>query len=287
MQTKKIEINGLKHQFYFWGKPSKPKLFLFHGWLDGAASFQFLCEYLHEEYYCIAPDLRGYGKSEHAKSPLGYFFYEYLADLHEIFRHFSPQAPVKVLGHSFGGAITSFYAGAFPKRVSHFINAEGFAFKDNPPDRGPEKLKTWIEALQNQQFNVFKDLRHFALRLVKNNPRLPFERALFISKYLSKKVRGGVKMAADPLHKVAEPYVFTKELFYPFWEAIKAQCLLISAELTEMNAWMKSEDLKKEIQDRLAHFPPHSLRKEMKNCGHMMHHEKPAELAELVIKFLL
>lgn len=287
MQTKKIAINGLKHQFYFWGSPRKPKLFLFHGWLDGAASFEFACEYLGRDFFCIAPDLRGYGKSEHAKSPLGYFFYEYLADLHAIFSHFSPRQAVRVLGHSFGGAISSFYAGAFPERVSHFVNVEGFAFKDNPPGRGPEKARAWMQGLGEQRFNVFKDLPHFAQRLVKNNPRLPMERALFISKHLSKKVKGGVTMAADPLHKLAEPYVFTKELFYPFWEAIQAKCLLISAELTEMNAWMKSSDLREEIQERLDHFPKSSVRVEMKGCGHMIHHEKPEELARLTSEFLL
>ncbi len=287
MQTKKIRINGLKHQFYFWGNPKKPKLFLFHGWLDGAASFEFICKYLSKHFYCIAPDLRGYGKSEHAKSPLGYFFYEYLADLNEIFDHFSPKKPVKVLGHSFGGAISSFYAGVFPERISHFVNVEGFAFKDNPPNRGPEKAKAWMEGLKKQRFNTFKNLHQFAERLVKNNPRLDLEKALFISKYLSKKTKGGVTVSADPLHKLTEPYVFTKELFYPFWEAIQAKCLLISAELTEMNAWMKSPDLKKEIQERLEHFPKDSQQVEMKACGHMIHHEKPAELAKHTIDFLL
>ena len=144
MKTKKIEINGLKHQFYFWGNPRKPKLFLFHGWLDTGASFHFLCEHLKEQYFCIAPDWRGYGKSEHTKSTLGYFFYEYVADAHAIFQHFSPHEPVSILGHSLGGAILGIYAGAFPERVGRFINVEGFAFKDNPPERGPEKLRHWI-----------------------------------------------------------------------------------------------------------------------------------------------
>ena len=287
MQTKKIKINGLNHQFYFWRKPKKPKLFLFHGWLDCGASFEFLCEFLKENFYCIAPDLRGYGKSEWSKSPLGYFFYEYIADLHKIFEHFSPHQAVDIVGHSFGGAISSFYAGIFPERVKRFVNLEGFAFKDNPPDRGPEKAKTWIEGLAHQRFNSFKDFKHFAERMTQANPRIPLEKAQFVSKYLAKKTRKGVIASADPLHKLAEPYVFTKDLFYPFWENIQAHCLLVGAELTEMNAWMKSADLKKEIQERLDHFPPSSQKVEIKNCGHMMHYEKPEEVAPFIHHFLL
>lgn len=287
MKRQKITINGLKHQFYFWGSPRKPKIFFFHGWLDCAASFQFVCEYLEKNFYCIAVDLRGYGKSEWSKSPLGYFFYEYLADLHAIFHHFSPQQPVKIVGHSFGGAIASFYAGIFPERVSHFVNLEGFAFKDNPPQRGPEKARAWITGLHQQRFNDFKNFQQFAERMVKANPRIPLEKAGFVAPYLAKKSKRGVKTSADPLHKLAEPYVFTKELFYPFWESIQAKCLLVAAENTEMNAWMKSEDLKKEIQERLSHFPIQSKRYEIKNCGHMMHYEKPEEVAGLVLNFML
>ncbi len=286
MKNKKIKINGLNHQFYFWGSPRKPKLFFFHGWLDGAASFEWVCEYLEKDFYCIGVDLRGYGRSEWSKSPLGYFFYEYVADLHAIFEHFSPREPVKIVGHSFGGAISSFYAGIFPERVSHFVNLEGFAFKDNPPDRGPEKARSWIESLHHQRFNHFKNFKQFAERMVKANPRIPLEKAEFVSKYLAKKSSKGVTSSADPLHKLAEPYVFTKELFYPFWEKIQAKCLLVAAENTEMNAWMKSSDLKKEIQERLDHFPPQSTRFEVKNCGHMMHYEKPEEISRLIYDFL-
>lgn len=287
MKTKKIKINGLNHQFYFWGKPNNPKLFFFHGWLDCAASFEFVCEYLEKDFYCIGVDMRGYGKSEWAKSLLGYFFYEYVADLHQVFEKFSPKDPVSIVGHSFGGAISSFYAGIFPERVKNFINLEGFAFKDNPPDRGPEKARSWMEGIHKQRFNYFKDIQHFAVRMTQANPRIPIEKAKFVSKFLSKKTTKGVIASADPLHKLAEPYVFTKDLFYPFWEKIQARCLLVAAELTEMNAWMKSDDLKKEIQERLDHFPKKSKVVEIKACGHMMHYEKPEEVAALVLKFLL
>lgn len=286
MKIQKIKINGLKLQFYRWGNPRRPPLFLFHGWLDTGASFGFLCERLKEHFFCIAPDLRGYGKSGHDPNPLGYFFYEHVADAHAIFQRFSPKHPVSVLGHSLGGAILGLYAGAFPERVSHFINVEGFAFRDNPPERGPEKLRHWIEHLAVKRFQVFKDLDHFAHRLTRNNPRLLLERAKFFARFLTRRVKGGVTMAADPKQILAEPTIFPKALFYRFWENIQARCLLITAELTNMNDWIRAEDLKKEIEERLGHFPQGSQKAEIKDCGHMVHHEKPEELAGVVLDFL-
>jgi pimeloyl-ACP methyl ester carboxylesterase len=286
MNSRKIKINGLNHQFYFWGNPKKPKLFLFHGWLDTAANFHFLCEHLQDHFYCIAPDFRGYGKSEHGSNPLGYFFYEYITDVHAIFQKFSPREPVKVLGHSLGGAIIGFYAGAFPERVSHFINVEGFAFRANPPERGPEKLRHWIENLHVKPFGVYLDLEHFAKRLTKTNPRLPLERAKFFARYLTHRVQGGVMMSADPLHKQADPSIFTKPMIYAYWDQIKAKCLLVSAELTNMNEWVRVKNFEKEMKERFQHFPKGSKNFVIPQCGHMVHHEKPEELAKIVLDFL-
>src|SRR3990167_1907429 len=126
MKSFKLKINSLKFQFYTWGKSILPKLFLFHGWMESGASFHFLCEHLQKKFYCIAPDLRGFGKTEHTSNPLGYFFFEYIADAHAIFQKLAPREKVRILGHSMGGNLLSLYAGTFPEQVSHFINIEGF-----------------------------------------------------------------------------------------------------------------------------------------------------------------
>ena len=252
MKNKKIKINGLNHQFYFWGSPRKPKLFFFHGWLDGAASFEWVCEYLEKDFYCIGVDLRGYGRSEWSKSPLGYFFYEYVADLKKLTDIYSPRNSLNILGHSFGGAVASIFAGTYPNRVKNFINLEGFTFRANQASSAPEKLIHWLDSFSTHpQFRVFKTQTDFAERLQKNNPRLSREKALFLAKYLVKKVRGGYQMSADPLHKLSEPYLFDKQVLYAFWNNIKARCLLVSGDLTEANLWMKSSNLKKAFQERM------------------------------------
>ncbi|MFO1519621.1 MAG: alpha/beta hydrolase [bacterium] len=286
MKTQTITLNGLRHKIYSWGNPKKPKLFLIHGWLDTGASFDFLCRHLQDRFHCLAPDLRGYGKSEHTSNALGYFFYEYVADVHALFQRFSPEEPVRLLGHSLGGAISGFYAGSFPERVSRFINVEGFAFRAHPPERGPERMRAWIENVGAQRFNTFKSLKDFADRLVRNNPRLPPERALFLAKHLAKKGKGGMTMAADPKHKIHEPALFTKPNVYAFWEKIRARCLLVSADQTNMNEWVKAEDFRKEMEERFRHFPKDTKQVEIKDCGHMVHHEKPEVLAKAILSFL-
>ncbi len=37
-----ITLRGLRTHVRQWGEPGAPKLFMLHGWMDVAASFQFL-----------------------------------------------------------------------------------------------------------------------------------------------------------------------------------------------------------------------------------------------------
>lgn len=285
MRTSSLQLNGVAHRIYSWGSPRLPKLFLVHGWLDTGASFDFLTPYLEKKFHCISLDLRGYGKSAHGKNSLGYFFMEYVADLHALFQKLSPHEPVRVLGHSLGGAVTGCYAGAFPHRVSHFVNVEGFILRGHAPSDAPKKVREWIQSPQ-PRFKVFKDYAHFARRLIQNNSRLPLDRAHFLAKALCKKVQSGVMMAADPTHLLKEPYLWMNAPTYAFWENITAKCLLVWAEKTEMNQWAKSEDLGKQMQEWFDHFPKESKVEMIADCGHMVHHEKPEELAKLVLGFI-
>ena len=70
-QSHRVTLRGLDAHVLTWGDPGAPKLLLLHGWMDVAASFQFLVDALAQPWYVIAPDLRGYGKS--AWQPQGYW----------------------------------------------------------------------------------------------------------------------------------------------------------------------------------------------------------------------
>ena len=287
MQTKKITLNGIKHQVYFWGKENKPKLFFLHGWLDTGASFQFVCDELQKDFFCIAPDLRGYGKSAHTSNPLGYFFYEYIADIACLFDYFSSQKPVRLVGHSLGGHLASMYAGTYPHRLSHLANLEGFGVTDHSESEAPLKLRQWLESKTGKGFHIYPSSEAFALRLVANNPRLTLDRAKKITPFLCKKMKGGYQMAADFKHRMPNPHLFQMNQIIPFWEAISAKCLLLMGESTEMRAWIKTHhSLKEEITRRLKHFPKGSPLVTLKGCGHMMHLEKPKELAQIILDFV-
>src|SRR5438552_12136411 len=67
-QSEFVQIRGLRYHCRCWGEALAPKLFMLHGWMDVSASFQFLVDALRGNWRVIAPDWRGFGLSEWAKS---------------------------------------------------------------------------------------------------------------------------------------------------------------------------------------------------------------------------
>ncbi len=284
MQKKILTLNGLKHRYFFWGSAKNPPLFLVHGWLDTGAAFHFLCRYLEKKYFCVAPDLRGYGKSQHNASPLGYFFYEYVADVAAGLDRLFPGQAVHLLGHSLGGAILSAYAGSFPERVKSFVNLEGFLFRSRSKLDPAQRLRLWWEDLDKNRFRVFRDRDAFAQRLLQNFPKLSLSQAKFLTRYLTEPVKGGVRMAADPRHKTPEPYPFHKNSFVPFWRRILAPSLFVVGEKTEFSG-NRPRSFFRRLESRCKDFPPQTRFYVLPDARHGMHLENVEVLAPLLGEF--
>ncbi len=285
MQKKFLKLHGLKHRYFFWGSAKNPPLFLVHGWLDTGAAFDFFCKHLEKKYFCVAPDLRGYGKSQHSLSPLGYFFYEYVADVAAGLDRLFPGEAVHLLGHSLGGAILSVYAGTFPERVRSFVNLEGFLSSRRAKLDPAQRLRLWWESLDKNRFRIFADNTAFAERLRQNFPKLTLSQVKFLARYLTEPVKGGVRMAADPRHKTLEPYPLHAKNLVSFWQKITAPSLFVVGEKTEF-AGRRPQSFFRRLEMQHKEFPPHTHLHILPEARHSMHLENSEELAQLVLKFL-
>ena len=58
-----INVRGVRLHVRRWGAPDAPMLFMLHGWMDVAASFQFVVDALGDGWQVLAPDARGFGLS--------------------------------------------------------------------------------------------------------------------------------------------------------------------------------------------------------------------------------
>src|SRR5205814_7904790 len=131
-----VPIRNLKYHVLLWGEPGPGKvpLVMVHGWMDVAASYQFVVDAFAHDRYVIAPDWRGYGLTQSAAAD-NYWFPDYLADLDFLIDHYSPDAPVDLVGHSMGGNVAMLYAGSRPARIRRVVNLEGFGMGMTQPSQ--------------------------------------------------------------------------------------------------------------------------------------------------------
>jgi len=277
-----LPVRGLKYHIRLWGDAAAPKLFMVHGWMDVSASFQFLVDALQGEWCVMAPDWRGYGHTENAPED-AYWFPDYLVDLDALLAHYSPDAPVNLVGHSMGGNIACLYAGSKPERIARLVNLEGFGMRRTKPAEAPKRYRKFMEQLADPPtLKSYKDFAELAARLQKNNPRLSPERADFLARHWGEEHDGKVVLLADPAHKIVNPTLYNIDEAKACWEAITAPTLVVAANQSEMlTKWITEDD----YRDRLRHFR-HLSEARIDDAGHMMQHDQPEQLARLIEDFL-
>ncbi len=278
-----LDVRGLRLHVRRWANPGAPRLFLIHGWMDVAASFQFVVDALSWEWEVIAPDLRGFGESEWDTS--GYFFAQYIADLDALLEHFSPNEPVRLGGHSLGGNICCFYAGVRPQRVAALVNIDAFGLRDAPSDEAPLRLEKWLSQIrQSERPRAHPDASSLIMHLRMENPNLGRDRASFLAMYLGEENGlGGVVRAADPAHRHVSPQLYRFAEIAAAWRRVTAPVLILRARDTGL--LQRVGITEEEIGERFALFA--NVRIEIiENSGHNLHLEQPDRVAALIEEFL-
>lgn len=176
-----VPIRQLSYHVRLWGPEtsSLPPLVLVHGWMDVAASYQFVVDAFGAAFMqgrrIIAPDWRGFGQTAPPSPTDHYFFPDYLADLDQLLDHYAGDTPVDLVGHSMGGSVVMFYAGARPGRIRRLVNLEGFGMPDNQPAKAPARYAEWMDQLKALQrgemaLKTYDSVDGVARRLMKTNP---------------------------------------------------------------------------------------------------------------------
>ena len=286
-ETKTVELNGLRFNLNFWGKPSGRPLLLVHGFMDVGASFAALADDLGDDFHCVAPDLRGFGDTDPTPNGVGYFFYEYVPDLHGIIEAVWPGEAIAILGHSMGGNIASMYAGTFSERVSHLVNVDGFGIADMPPEDGPGRMRAWVEQTQ-RGLPPSRPVSRSAL-IKKISMRYPTMTEQQIDRWISQLAGSSapeVVLKNDPRHRWTHPYPFRVDGAAAFWRRIEAKLLLVVSGALLPDDGGQGIAPPSAIRDRLSCFPEGATTVRMPKVGHMVHLEDPAGLAAEVRAFI-
>jgi len=293
-RTEFVPVRNLNYHVRQWGQPdaSRPPLVLVHGWMDVSASWQFVVDAMRTERWIIAPDWRGFGLTTAVgPAPDNYWFPDYLADLDTLLDHYAGERAVDLVGHSMGGNVAMIYSGVRPQRIRRLVNLEGFGMPETRPSQAPRRYAQWMDELKalhrgETSLKRYPSADGVAQRLMKTNPRLPRDKADWLARqWAAPNADGEWEILGDAAHKVVNANLYRVDETLEIYRQISAPVLSVTASDDSLGLWWKGKFTLAQFQERIQAVP--QLRSAVvRDAGHMMHHDQPAELAQLMDEFL-
>jgi pimeloyl-ACP methyl ester carboxylesterase len=205
-----------------------------------------------------------------------------MADLEWLLAEYSPEHPVRLVGHSMGANVGGLYAGVMPERVCAFVNIEGFGLADSNPLDAPERYRVWLErGRAAPAFRAFEDFDELACRIMQRSPRMTLAQARFVALAWATSGGGRLQLRADPAHKLPNAVLYRRAEAEACWRNATAPVLLVAG--AESN-----------ILDMLGGAPgassqampfPDCRSLVIDDAGHMVHFEAPQALAAAIEEF--
>ena len=278
--------------------PALPPLVLVHGWMDVAASYQFMVDALSDAFAqgrtIIAPDWRGFGLT--GSGPEGspadnYWFADYLADLDFLLDHYAGDKPVDLVGHSMGGNVAMLYAGVRPARIRKLVNLEGFGLPPSKPEQAPSRYAKWIDELKSLHrgelaLKAYDGVAGVARRLMKTNPRLSADKAGWLASHWARPDAAGQwQILGEPAHKITSAQLYRVDEALEIYRCITAPTLAVEASDDSLSTWWQGKYTLAEYHERLKLVRQAEVAV-IQDAGHMLHHDQPEQLATLIEGFL-
>lgn len=296
-----VPIRSLSYHVRIWqgSNPSNdlPPLVLVHGWMDVAASYQFMVDALSDAFAAgrtiIAPDWRGFGlsKSTAGGAADNFWIPDYLADLDFLLDHYVKDQKIDLVGHSMGGNVAMMYAGVRPERVRRLVNLEGFGMAPTQPAQAPTRYAKWLDQLKSLHkgeldLKPYDSLEGVARRLMKTNPRLNEDKASWLaSHWAAPNAQGQWQILGEPGHKVINANIYQVPETLAIYRRITAPVLAVEASDDSLEKWNQGSYTLADYHERLNMVADARVAR-LEDAGHMLHHDQPARLAELIEGFL-
>jgi pimeloyl-ACP methyl ester carboxylesterase len=274
----------LRLHYVDWGNPGAPPLILLHGGRDHCRNWDWVARDLQSDYHIIAPDLRGHGDS--AYSPSGdYSMSAFVYDLAQLIYR-QRLAPVRIVAHSLGGAISLRYAGIYPDTVSRLVAIEGLG--PSPAmlaKRGAlsveARMRRWIEderALAGRMPRRYGSIDDALARMQAENKHLTPEQARYLTVHgVSQNEDGTFSWKFDNYIRSIAPVDLSPEDIAKLWSNISCPTLLVLGR--ESWASDPAED------GRLDHFANARV-SAYDRAGHWVHHDRLEAFVAEVREFL-
>jgi pimeloyl-ACP methyl ester carboxylesterase len=168
---------------------------------------------------------------------------------------------------------------------------EGFGLAATQPEQAPTRYAQWMDDMKalrqgEKVLKTYPSASAVAQRLMKTNPRLDTDKAEWLAQHWARaKPDGEWEILGHAAHKVTNAHLFRVEEILAMYQRITAPVLNVEASDNSMDQWWKGRFTLAQYHQRLMSVK--DVRSvTIANAGHMMHHDRPLELAQHIEAFL-
>jgi pimeloyl-ACP methyl ester carboxylesterase len=277
-----FHYDGLKIHYWEWGDPKEETFVFVHGVRDQGRSWQPLIEAMRNRRFplkhAVALDLRGHGNSEWPSTTRGYQHEDFLADLAGLVRHLDKE-PLTIIGHSLGGSMALLYAGAFPNKVKKLVLLESLGPFARSDDQVPEIIAERLNGRDYVEIPFpYPTVEAAAESLRKRFPLIPQEAAVQMALHGTRERAGYYRWKHDPVLRYRTTTALSEGQIEAFIRRISCPILFV---------YGTESDFMKSVRGPRVKLFPNAQIVPVHGAGHHIPHERPEELAEIVVPFLL
>jgi len=282
--------NGISLHYASAGTRGRPLLLFLHGFPEFSGAWDEILPAFGDDYYAVAPDLRGYNASSAPSEVSAYRLRAVVEDLIELITFLGYES-ASVVGHDWGGSAAWRLAGASPQRVDRLViinaphpNALARELSCNPAQQAASRHVTWLrspdmeDALTSDDFARLKDWLR-AMPRAGHAWLTPARLQRYVEVWRHGLTGPLNYYRASPLHPAPDSSQATAALRLADDQFVVAAPTLV--------LWgMRDESLVPELLDGLDQWVPHVVIERFAAATHWIVHEEPARVTERLRAFL-
>lgn len=278
VSSKTTAVEGHKIKYWTYGDPKKQPLFFVHGFTGSNEGFQYIVPQLEKDFYLVVPDLPGFGESELGSEQWG--IDEIARRVNVFAKSLSFSIKPHVIAHSMGGVVA---ASMLAQNPELYHEKTVFISPHVEPIKGFRKAGA---AMPTLQYGFGKMVPVLGPKVVKSKlySRVA-TKAIMTAKdsELKKRIYQHHFRNLDFISSIGFYHSMHREIIksgsiHYAENLLHLDVLIVTGSKDNVTPFVTQKRFQEKLQAKLHVIP---------GVGHLLHYEKPTEVAAAIRAFLL
>ncbi|ARF18817.1 2-succinyl-6-hydroxy-2,4-cyclohexadiene-1-carboxylate synthase [Sporosarcina ureae] len=266
-----MTIRGIDTHVARYGNKQLPAVVLLHGFTGSTATWRKTIEALMTDYYVIAVDLIGHGKTEAPETMNRYKMEEQIKDLYEVLQKLEIEKTV-VIGYSMGGRVALGFTVMYPEKVTSLVlesSSPGLRTSEQQLARRTADAKL-ADRIEQQGIIEFVDFWQ-EIPLFQSQKKLSESQQQAVRNERLNQRPIGLANSLRGIGTGSQP---------SYWQSLEQ--LSLPVLLLTGSEDVKFESIAQEMMKSL----PNAQHETIKDAGHAIHVEKPQQFVTMIKSYL-